>query len=87
MNGSTDVRSDNTPSSNTPNASKTDTPLPISSIPEQSSEQRAASAPNVDRIISGIDLLDYGAGGLMPQTLMASGRFWMMYWASATCPA
>lgn len=61
MNGSTDVRS-NQPSST--RGAKTDTPLPINQpVKELSSPARDKSA---DRIISGIDLLDFGAGGLLP---------------------
>lgn len=53
MNGSSEVRSD------VRKAAKTDTPLPVESHKE--------TAPaGADRIISGIDLLDYGAGGLVP---------------------
>src|SRR5437762_76554 len=68
MNGSSDVSSDKT-ATPTPSAhavnEKTDKPLPIPNVVEQA-QREAAPPPNADRIISGIDLLDYGAGGLMP---------------------
>ena len=70
MNGSSEVRSDNaSPSPNSANQSKTDKPLPLDTPVQEvagageKSEPRHAGA---ERIISGIDLLDYGAGGLMP---------------------
>ena len=67
MNGSTEVRSA-TSSSNSSrgvSAGKTDTPLPIGqSVPDSAGKTRPARPG--DRIISGIDLVDYGAGGLMP---------------------
>ncbi|HEV2721149.1 MAG TPA: ATPase domain-containing protein [Thermoanaerobaculia bacterium] len=59
MNGSSEVRSDHAG-----NPSKTDKPLPL-----QQPVQEIAGAPkqaNAERLISGIDLLDYGAGGLLP---------------------
>jgi len=70
MNGSSEVRSDNaSPSPSSPNQSKTDKPLPLD-VPVhevasagEKGEPRHAGA---ERIISGIDLLDYGAGGLLP---------------------
>src|SRR5947208_582139 len=47
-------------------AEKTDTPLPlIPPVPEVSTP----SARTPERIISGIDLLDYGAGGLLPHKM------------------
>jgi len=66
MNGSTEERSTN-PSpqlvdSNAPN-SKTDVPLPL--VPPVQDAGASPRARNADRIISGIDLLDYSAGGLM----------------------
>jgi KaiC/GvpD/RAD55 family RecA-like ATPase/DNA-binding response OmpR family regulator len=66
MNGSSDVSSDNNPSSSAhaANSSKTDKPLPINNVVEQTAGQTAASRGSGDRIISGIDLLDFGAGGL-----------------------
>ena len=64
MNGSTEVRptksSPVSPAANT----KTDTPLPI--VPAVPETAATATLPVADRIISGIDLIDYGAGGLMP---------------------
>lgn len=65
MNGSSDVSSDKNPSSLTHavNPNKTDKPLPITNVVEETAGQSAAPR-NADRIISGIDLLDYGAGGL-----------------------
>ena len=69
MNGSTDVRS-NSSTSSTParaaSSTKTDTPLPLDRpVPEVNSPvvPRTKSA---DRIISGVDLLDYAVGGLLP---------------------
>src|SRR5438477_12875525 len=56
MSGSTEIPSDDNLVSPTPNP--TDTPLPITTINEPQL--------GTERIISGIDLLDYGAGGLMP---------------------
>lgn len=62
MNGSTDTRSNQaSPSSRN---QKTDTPLPLSSPVQEVGASRGKSG---DRIISGIDLLDFGAGGLLPQ--------------------
>lgn len=77
MNGSTDVRSDNTTpqaAEMSASAGKTDTPLPIgrgvSEVGDTSSGTSSSSgaraAQNGDRMISGIDLIDYGAGGLIP---------------------
>jgi KaiC/GvpD/RAD55 family RecA-like ATPase/CheY-like chemotaxis protein len=68
MNGSSEVRSDDaSPSPNSSNQPKIDKPLPIDApvqeVASDKSEPRHASA---ERIISGIDLLDYGAGGLIP---------------------
>lgn len=77
-----DVRSDNpTPALMTP-TTKTDTPLPIvpgleAAAATAGETSASASTPLVasaapaqvpagDRMISGIDLIDYGAGGLMP---------------------
>jgi KaiC/GvpD/RAD55 family RecA-like ATPase/DNA-binding response OmpR family regulator len=66
MNGSTDVRSSS--NSGTPQSrgnARTDTPLPLER-PVQ--EVGAAARPRTqgDRMISGIDLIDFGVGGLMP---------------------
>ena len=69
MNGSTDVRSDQNSSSSTAKvSSKTDTPLPLATpISEVGGSAQTADRQSVaDRIISGIDLLDYGVGGLLP---------------------
>ena len=43
---------------------KTDMPLPI--VPAVPETAGTATLPVADRIISGIDLIDFGAGGLMP---------------------
>jgi KaiC/GvpD/RAD55 family RecA-like ATPase/DNA-binding response OmpR family regulator len=68
MNGSSDLSTESgtkaSSASGNP-AGKTDTPIPINSIPEPS-PRNAAPAASADRIISGIDLLDYGTGGLLP---------------------
>lgn len=68
MNGSTDVRSNDNSTANRSNPSKTDTPLqldkPIEEVAASGSARRVDSG---DRIISGIDLLDFGAGGLAAQ--------------------
>lgn len=70
MNGSSEVRSDNaSPTPNSPNPSKTDTPLPLDAPVSEVASAGETGAPRQaggERIISGIDLLDYGAGGLMP---------------------
>ena len=67
MNGSTDVRSNsNAPTTPTPGNGKTDTPLPLAQPAQELSGNTARSSGSADRMISGIDLLDYGAGGLMP---------------------
>lgn len=65
MNGSTDMRS-NQPSPSTRNQTKTDTPLPLDT-PVKEVATAKGRAKSSDRMISGIDLLDYGAGGLLPQ--------------------
>ena len=66
---STDVRSNGTISPTTTEltpATKTDIPLPLRQpVPEIAEPQSA----KLDRIISGIDLLDYGAGGLLPHKI------------------
>jgi KaiC/GvpD/RAD55 family RecA-like ATPase/DNA-binding response OmpR family regulator len=72
MNGSTDVRSNSTTSTNPSRSTKTDTPLPLHTPAQEVSgttprETAGGSGANRgERMISGIDLLDYGAGGLMP---------------------
>lgn len=72
MNGSTDARSVNSaPSASTRGGGngRTDTPLPIergaTETAGNGSGARAARGSS-DRMISGIDLIDYGAGGLVP---------------------
>ncbi|MEA2328037.1 MAG: circadian clock protein KaiC [Thermoanaerobaculia bacterium] len=71
MNGSTDVRSNSTTANNPPRT-KTDTPLPLDTPAQEVTgtaprEHAGGNGANRgDRMISGIDLLDYGAGGLMP---------------------
>lgn len=70
MNGSTDVRSSGSTSPSI--SSKTDRELPLNpSVSEVTgpSPGAAARARGADRMISGIDLIDYGAGGLMPNGL------------------
>src|SRR3954454_7306468 len=72
MNGSTDVRSNSTTSNNPSRGTKTDTPLPLDTPAQEVSattpREHAGGngAAHGERMISGIDLLDYGAGGLMP---------------------
>jgi KaiC/GvpD/RAD55 family RecA-like ATPase/DNA-binding response OmpR family regulator len=67
MNGSSEVRSDNASSTpSTSNQTKTDKPLPLEPVQEVASDKGEPRHAGSDRIISGIDLLDYGAGGLMP---------------------
>src|SRR5437660_5920522 len=66
MNEPTDVRSNEiTPATTlTTPTPKTDVPLPLVSTIEEVPPPRPA-----DRMISGIDLLDYGAGGLLPHKM------------------
>jgi len=67
MSGTMDVRTDQTtpPPADNPVTAKTDTPLPIEpAISDAVGATRPALAS--DRMISGIDLIDFGAGGLMP---------------------
>lgn len=76
MNGSTDVRSNkSTPGYEPSNATnptilKTDKELPLGDPIVEPSPDAGSLAPaktaGCERCISGIDLLDYGAGGLMP---------------------
>lgn len=67
MNGSSDVRSTSSTPSPQPNSTKTDTPLPLDApVREMSDGQQHAPRAGADRLISGIDLIDFGAGGLMP---------------------
>lgn len=65
MNGSTEVRSsDDAP--RLANA-KTDVPLPLTEpVAEVSAASQQTAVNPANRIISGIDLVDYGAGGLLP---------------------
>lgn len=62
MNGSSEVRSSNHASS----PSKTDKALPLDTPAKEISDEKKPAAIAADRLISGIDLLDYGAGGLTP---------------------
>jgi KaiC/GvpD/RAD55 family RecA-like ATPase/DNA-binding response OmpR family regulator len=66
MNGSTDTRSNSITPTPNPGNGKTDTPLPLAQPSQEFSANSARSGGGTDRLISGIDLLDYGAGGLMP---------------------
>src|SRR5439155_23307265 len=64
MNGSTDVRPNTASTTSGRSQAKTDTPLPLDQpVKEVGTTQRGKTA---DRIISGIDLLHYSAGGLLP---------------------
>lgn len=63
MNGSTDVRSDDLSlSTQQTTTAKTDLPLPLAPPVQEESQSRTRE---VEHLISGIDLLDYGAGGLL----------------------
>lgn len=65
MNGSTEVRASSSSPNSRSASGKTDTPLPLGqAVPESPGSKRTIRAG--ERIISGIDLVDYGAGGLMP---------------------
>src|SRR5205085_4897563 len=66
MNGS-DLRSQDSSSTSqrSSKSQKTDTPLPLAT-PVAEVGGAAQRGNTADRMISGIDLLDYGAGGLMP---------------------
>lgn len=64
MNGSTDVRSNASTPAKT--QGKTDMALPLNTQKEVGSSP-SRGGKNAERIISGIDLLDYGAGGMLPQ--------------------
>lgn len=69
MSGSIDMRSSSssTPPSRGAASTKTDTPLPIGKgVAETAGAKTRNTRGGGDRIISGIDLIDYGAGGLMP---------------------
>jgi len=62
MNGSTEVRSsDDAPRRDV----RTDVPLPLETPVAEVAPKRSA-IQTADRIVSGIDLIDYGAGGLLP---------------------
>lgn len=63
MNGSAETRSTSSTATTQP---KTDTPLPLDA-PVQEVGTDSVRGAHTDRIISGIDLLDFGAGGLLPQ--------------------
>jgi KaiC/GvpD/RAD55 family RecA-like ATPase/DNA-binding response OmpR family regulator len=67
MDRSTEVRSNTNevPANTSRNQTKTDTPLPLDA-PVQEVAAASGRPKDADRIISGIDLLDYGAGGLLP---------------------
>ena len=66
MSGSPDIRSDNAASgARRTGSTKTDTPMPVGATMTAGGSS-AARARQADRMISGIDLVDYGAGGLMP---------------------
>src|SRR6185369_9660234 len=65
MNGSTEVRSSDD-ASRLANA-RTDVPLPLTQpVAEVSAASQQTAVNPTNRIISGIDLVDYGAGGLLP---------------------
>ena len=70
MNGSTEVRTGST-SPQTASTGKTDTPLPLDR-PIAETDDRAAvvmqpsRGQQGERLISGIDLVDFGVGGLLP---------------------
>lgn len=67
MNGSTDARSGSTNSTGATRAAgsgRTDMPLPLDA-PVSEIGTNAPKNENSDRVISGIDLIDYSAGGLL----------------------
>jgi KaiC/GvpD/RAD55 family RecA-like ATPase/DNA-binding response OmpR family regulator len=66
MNPSTDVRSTSSAARGTTSSPRTDTPMPLDRGVAEVSSSRGASTNRGDRMISGIDLIDYGAGGLLP---------------------
>src|ERR1043165_8645792 len=67
MNGSSEVRSSHaSPSATKSNSQKTDTPPPVAPAQEGEGPKSEPQHAGGDRMISGIDLLDYGTGGLMP---------------------
>ncbi|HEX9984773.1 MAG TPA: ATPase domain-containing protein [Thermoanaerobaculia bacterium] len=68
MNGSTDVRSTNAAPSGAirgTTTNRTDTPLPLDK-PVSDTDRNTVPRSRGDRMISGIDLIDFGVGGLMP---------------------
>jgi len=66
MSGSIDVRSDANASARKPGGNgKTDTPMPLDT-PVQEVSSTTHNARSGERIISGLDLIDFGVGGLMP---------------------
>ena len=65
MNSSTDVRSTSSAARGTTSSPRTDTPMPLDRGVSEVSSARNASGRG-ERMISGIDLIDYGAGGLLP---------------------
>jgi KaiC/GvpD/RAD55 family RecA-like ATPase/DNA-binding NarL/FixJ family response regulator len=64
----TDVRTGSTSTPPpSPNSGKTDRPIPMTpAITDSAGTTRTAPRATADRMISGIDLVDFGAGGLMP---------------------
>ena len=67
MSGTLDVRTGSTPTPPAPTGTgKTDTEIPITPAVADAAGTTTRSAPAGDRIISGIDLIDQGTGGLMP---------------------
>lgn len=66
MSGSMDARSDSNASARRSGGNgKTDTPMPLDT-PVQEVGNESRSARSRERIISGLDLIDFGVGGLMP---------------------
>jgi KaiC/GvpD/RAD55 family RecA-like ATPase/DNA-binding response OmpR family regulator len=66
MNSSTDVRSTSSTARGTTGSPRTDTAMPLDRGVAEVSSARGTAASRGDRMISGIDLIDYGAGGLLP---------------------
>lgn len=65
MNGSTEVRAASNTNPSRSASGKTDTPVPIGNTATEPKGGKKTLRTG-ERIISGIDLVDYGAGGLMP---------------------
>lgn len=68
MNGSTDVRSNSTNTTGgtrSAGSSRTDTPMPLDT-PVNEVGSKTRNRDSSERMISGIDLIDYSAGGLLP---------------------